>query len=93
MDIFKKYTDVLENSIGMDSIAGTYCGVLPPNVETTLTLNADGTYSLKKKYLNESDSCEVLNGIFKLLDSSILMLEHLSPSETLWSTRSVMMLL
>ena len=50
MDIFKKYTDVLENSIGMDSIAGTYCGVLPPNVETTLTLNADGTYSLKKKY-------------------------------------------
>ena len=78
MDIFKKYTDVLENSIGMDSIAGTYCGVLPPNVETTLTLNADGTYSLKKKYLNESDSCEVLNGIFKLLDGSILMLEHLS---------------
>ena len=28
------------------------------------------------KYLNESDSCEVLNGIFKLLDVSILMLEH-----------------
>ena len=52
--------------------------MLPPNVETTLTLNADGTYSLKKKYLNESDSCEVLNGIFKLLDGSILMLEHLS---------------
>ena len=62
----------------MDSIAGTYCGVLPPNVETTLTLNADGTYSLKKKYLNESDSCEMLNGIFKLLDGSILMSEHLS---------------
>ena len=62
----------------MDSIAGTYNGVLPPNVETTLTLNADGTYSLKKKYLNESDSCEVLNGIFKLLDGSILILEHLS---------------
>lgn len=61
-----------------DSIIGTYYGVLPPNVETTLTLNADGTYSLKKKYLNESDSCEVLNGIFKLLDGSILMLEHLS---------------
>ena len=74
----EEYTAVLENSIVMDSIAGTYCGVLPPNVETTLTLNADGTYSLKKKYLNESDSCEVLNGIFKLLDGSILMLEHLS---------------
>ena len=50
MDIFKKYTDVLENSIGMDSIAGTYCGVLPPDVETTLTLNADGTYLLILSY-------------------------------------------
>lgn len=62
----------------MDSITRIYYGVLPQNVETTLTLNADGTYSLKKKYLNDSDSCEVLNGIFKLLDGSILMLEHLS---------------
>lgn len=60
----------------MDSIAGTYCGVLPPNVETILTLNADGTYRLKQKSLNDSDSCEVLNGIFKVLDGSILMLEH-----------------
>ena len=66
------------NRVSLDSIAGTYNGVLPPDVKTTLTLNADGTYSLKKKYLNESDSCEVLNGIFKLLDGSILMLEHLS---------------
>ena len=65
----------------MDSIIGTYYGVLPPNVETTLTLNADGTYSLKKKYLNESDSCEVLNGIFKLLDGNILMLVHPSSGE------------
>lgn len=74
----EEYTAALSNKIELDSIAGTYCGVLPPNVETTLILNADGTYSLKKKYLNESDSCEVLNGIFKLLDGSILMLEHLS---------------
>ncbi len=72
----EEYTAILENVIDLDSIAGTYCGVLPPNVETTLTLNADGTYSLKKKYLNESDSCEVLNGIFKVIDGSILMLEH-----------------
>ena len=68
----------------MDSIAGTYCGVLPPNVETTLTLNADGTYSLKKKYLNESDSCEVLNGIFKVIDGSILMLEHPSSGDNIF---------
>ena len=72
----EEYTAVLESSIDLDSIAGTYCGVLPPNVETILTLNADDTYCLKQKSLNESDSCEVLNGIFKVLDGSILMLEH-----------------
>ena len=77
----EEYTAILENVIDLDSIAGTYCGVLPPNVETTLTLNADGTYSLKKKYLNESDSCEVLNGIFKVIDGSILMLEHPSSGD------------
>ena len=80
----EEYTAILENVIDLDSIAGTYCGVLPPNVETTLTLNADGTYSLKKKYLNESDSCEVLNGIFKVIDGSILMLEHPSSGDNIF---------
>ena len=80
----EEYTAILENVIDLDSIAGTYCGVLPPNVETKLTLNADGTYSLKKKYLNESDSCEVLNGIFKVIDGSILMLEHPSSGDNIF---------
>ena len=80
----EEYTAILENVIDLNSIAGTYCGVLPPNVETTLTLNADGTYSLKKKYLNESDSCEVLNGIFKVIDGSILMLEHPSSGDNIF---------
>ena len=80
----EEYTAILENVIYLDSIAGTYCGVLPPNVETTLTLNADGIYSLKKKYLNESDSCEVLNGIFKVIDGSILMLEHPSSGDNIF---------
>ena len=74
----EEYTAALSNSIDLDSIAGTYCGVLPPNVETTLTLNEDGTYCLKQESTNDSDSSEVLNGIFKVLDGSILMLEHLS---------------
>lgn len=39
-----------EIELAMDSIAGTYNGVLPPNVETTLTLNADGTYLLIQSY-------------------------------------------
>ena len=45
----EEYTAVLGNRVSLDSIAGTYNGVLPPNVETTLTLNADGTYRLKQK--------------------------------------------
>ena len=83
-DKLEEYTAVLGNRASLDSVAGTYCGVLPPNVETTLTLNADGTYSLKKKYLNESDSCEVLNGIFKVIDGSILMLEHPSSGDNIF---------
>ena len=42
----EEYTAVLGNRVSLDSIAGTYNGVLPANVETTLTLNADGTYLL-----------------------------------------------
>lgn len=80
----EEYTADLENSVDLDSIAGTYCGVLPPNVETILTLNADGTYRLKQKSANDSDSCEVLNGIFKVLDGSILMLEHPSSGDNIF---------
>ena len=46
----EEYTAVLSNKIDLDSVAGTYCGVLPPNVETTLTLNADGSYLLIRAY-------------------------------------------
>ena len=46
----EEYTAVLGNSVSLDSIAGTYNGVLPPNVETTLTLNADGTYLLIRTF-------------------------------------------
>ena len=46
----EEYTAVLGNRISLDYIAGTYNCVLPPNVETTLTLNADGTYLLIQSY-------------------------------------------
>ena len=46
----EEYTAALSNKIDLDSVAGTYCGVLPPDVETTLTLNADGTYLLIQSY-------------------------------------------
>ena len=80
----EEYTAVLGNRASLDSVAGTYCGMLPPNVETTLTLNADGTYRLKQKSANDSDSCVVLNGIFKVLDGSILMLEHPSSGDNIF---------
>ena len=80
----EEYTAALSNKIDLDSITGTYYGVLPPDIKTTLTLNADGTYRLKQKSANDSDSCEVLNGIFKVLGGSILMLEHLSTGYNLF---------
>ena len=49
----EEYTAVLGNRVSLDSIAGTYNGVLPPNVETTLTLNADGTYLLIRTFFKE----------------------------------------
>lgn len=61
---------------GMDSIAGTYCGVLPPDVETTLTLNADGTYLLVRTFKEKQNKQERLKGSFQVLDGNILMLVH-----------------
>ena len=61
---------------GMDSIAGIYCGVLPPDVETTLTLNADGTYLLIQTFKEKQNEQERLRGTFQMLDYNILMLVH-----------------
>ena len=60
----------------MDSITGTFYGVLPSNVETTLTLNADGTYLLIQTFKEKQNEQERLNGCFQVLDGNILMLVH-----------------
>lgn len=60
----------------MDSVAGTYCGVLTSDVETTLTLNADGTYLLIQAYKEKQNEREKLRGTFQVLDGNILMLVH-----------------
>ena len=65
----------------MDSIAGTYNGVLPPNVETTLTLNADGTYLLIRTFKEKQNKQERLRGTFQVLDYNILMLVHPSSGD------------
>ena len=77
----EEYTAVLGNRISLDSIAGTYNGVLPPNVETTLTLNADGTYLLIQAYNEKQNEREKLRGTFHVLDSNVLMLVHPSSGE------------
>ena len=67
---------VIENKVCLCSFAGTYCGVLPSDVETTLTLNADGTYLLIQTFKEKQNEQERLNGCFQVLDGNILMLVH-----------------
>ena len=75
-DKLEEYTAVLGNRASLDSIAGTYNGVLPPDVETTLTLNADGTYLLIQTFKEKQNEQERLKGSFQVLEGNILMLVH-----------------
>ena len=75
-DKLEEYTAVLGNRVSLDSIAETYNGVLPPNVETTLTLNADDTYLLIQSYNEKQNEQERLKGSFQVLEGNILMLVH-----------------
>ena len=72
----EEYSAVLENRVSLDSITGTYCGVLPSDIETTLTLNADGTYLLIRTFKEKQNEQERLRGTFQVLDGNILMLVH-----------------
>ena len=80
----EEYTAVLENRIDLDSVAGTYCGMLPPNVETILTLNADGTYLLIRSFKGKKHEQEKLRGTFQVLDGNILMLSHPSSGDNIF---------
>ena len=75
-DKLEEYTAVLGNRASLDSVAGTYCGVL-----TTLTLNADGTYLLIQTFKEKQNEQERLKGSFQVLDDNILMLVHPSSGE------------
>ena len=84
----EEYTAALSNKIDLDSVAGTYCGVLPSNVETTLILNADGTYLLIQTFKEKQNEQERLRGTFQMLDGNILMLVHPSSgAETIYFIR------
>ena len=58
--------------------------MLPPNVETTLTLNADGTYLLIQSYNEKQNEQEKLRGTFQVLDGNILMLVHPSSGDNIF---------
>ena len=80
----EEYTAVLGNRVSLDSITGTYYGVLPPNVETTLTLNADGTYLLIQTFKGKQHEQEKLRGSFHMLYGNILMLAHPSSGDNIF---------
>ena len=68
----------------MNSVTGTYYGVLPSDVETTLTLNADGTYLLIQTFKEKQNKQEKLSGTFQVLDGNILMLVHPSSGDNIF---------
>ncbi len=84
----EEYTAALSNKIDLDLVVGTYYGILPLNVETTLTLNADGTYLLIQTFKEKQNEQERLRGTFQMLDGNILMLVHPSSgAETIYFIR------
>ena len=80
----EEYTAALSNKIDLDYVAGTYYGILPSNVETTLTLNADGTYLLTRTFKEKQNEREKLRGTFQVLDGNILMLVHPSSGDNIF---------
>ena len=83
-DKLEEYTAGLGSRASLDSTAGSYNGVLPPNVETTLTLNADGSYLLIQAYKEKQNKQERLRGTFHVLDYNILMLVHPSSGDNIF---------
>ena len=58
--------------------------MLPPNVETTLTLNASGTYFLARTFKEKQNGQERLRGTFQVLDGNILILVHTSSGDNIF---------
>ena len=57
--------------------------MLPPNVETTLTLNASGTYFFGTDIQRKAE-WERLRGTFQVLDGNILILVHPSSGDNIF---------
>ena len=74
----EEYTAVLGNRVSLDSIAGTY-----NIVETTLTLNADGTYFWAQTFKEKQNEQERLKGSFQVLDGNRLLLVNPSSDDNI----------
>ena len=53
-------------------------------METTLTLNADGTYLLTRTFKEKQNEREKLRGVFQMLDGNVLMLAHPSSGDNIF---------
>ncbi|EJX11269.1 Copper resistance lipoprotein NlpE [gut metagenome] len=64
------------------SLFGTFEGTLPAadceGIQTTLTVNADSTYTLKSEYLGVKDGLFEASGVYNLLDNAVI--ELITPS-------------
>ena len=58
--------------------------MLPPNVETTLTLNASGTYFLARTFKEKQNGQERLRGTFPVRDGIILILVHTTTGDNIF---------
>lgn len=54
------------------------------DVETTLTLNADGTYLLTQTFKEKQNERDKLRGTFQVLDGNILILVHPSSDDNIF---------
>lgn len=63
----------------MEHIAG-----YSSDVETTLTLNADGTYLLTQTFKEKQNERDKLRGTFQVLDGNILMFIHPSSGDNIF---------
>lgn len=79
------YTASDKNNLDLASVTGTYEGTFPaadgPGIKTVLTIKADSTYQLEQDYIDQKDGHDEASGVFKVLDSNVLMLVRPSNGE------------
>lgn len=65
-----------------DVMTGTFEGTMPAadceGILTTLTVNADSTYTLKQEYIGVKDGLFEASGVYNLLDNDVI--ELITPS-------------